>query len=119
MTFFLLKNEWNILIIFVKILFMDIVPFLPVIGIIYIIGFGLFFTEHFLFPDTQMFGRVGLIVLFAAALLSFVLLGFKYGFIINGIALLILIFMFYLGKNKRKRSKESIEKFMKGKSDFN
>jgi membrane protein implicated in regulation of membrane protease activity len=97
---------------------MDIAPFIPVVGIIYIIGLGLFFTEYFLFPGTQMFGWVGLVVIFAAALLSFVLLGWKYGSVVNGIAITILGIMFWYGKNRRKKSKESIEKFMKGESDF-
>ncbi|MBK7503615.1 MAG: hypothetical protein IPI52_00375 [Bacteroidetes bacterium] len=97
---------------------MDIAPFIPVVGIIYIIGLGLFFTEHFLFPGTQMFGWVSLVVIFCAALLSFVLLGWKYGSVINGIAFIIIGIMFWFGKNRRKKSKASIDKFMKGESDF-
>lgn len=98
---------------------MDIFAFIPVIAIIYVIGLGLFFTEHFIFPETLMFGRVGLIVLFAAALLSFVLMGWKYGGIINGGAGIIILLMFLLGKNKRKNGKKAVDNFMKGKSDFN
>lgn len=94
---------------------MEVAHFLPVVGIILIVGFLLFIVEFFIFPGTLIFGKLGVFIVLAGVALAYILMGPKYGTITFLGSVLLSAIFFYFGSKQIAKSKIAMKEVIDGK----